>query len=520
MLRLRAGCAFRVVSPPVAFALAVRLGLARSDRVSRGVLLLAAFAPRLTTALPPGLSAVSPHRVRAGQPQARAGCACRPASSRRPLSRRARRCPAFASPGRSPAARPSRPPHSVSLPPPSARPCRAARTRRRGRLPSLSPARRVRIGRPWARVSRLRGCVGRAFRVVPSASARVRLRVGSASRSGAMRPRLERRVVLGRVRAEGGCRPRPAFAPVSRKPASADPPHRLRLAGFPPAAARRRPALAGSSPRKLPGGLFIGGGLTHWAERERRLARIPAKNGHLLRNSEGESERRASAGAPRVVWHQKRCVRYTRARGRPDQGYISLGISKQVARKRQVLCKEGRRRGCAGRARRPASSCWLPSRAELQPLPRARAARPQPCCPGLQRCLPAAYRCRPSPCRASARAARARRRAGRRPSAALVPRPTVVLAAPRLCEGLSRGAPAVAPRSRLPPPALPPGPSAVPLRRVGGGRRLPGASRSMPPRGVALRPPGRQMPPFLASKHGSATLSGGVWLPFASQIPP
>ena len=206
----------------------MRLGLARSDRASRGALLLAAFAPRLTTALPPGLSAVSPHRVRAARPQARAGCACRPASSRRPLSRRARRCPAFSSPGRSPAARPSRrpPPHSVSLPPPSARPCRAARTRRRGRLPSLSPVRRVRIGRPWARVSRLRGCVGRAFRVVPSASARVRLRVGSASRSGAMRPRLERRVVLGRVRAEGGCRPRPAFAPVSRKPASADPPPR------------------------------------------------------------------------------------------------------------------------------------------------------------------------------------------------------------------------------------------------------------------------------------------------------
>ena len=258
-----------------------------------------------------------------------------------------------------------------------------------------------------------------------------------------------------RSRPPSPARLRPAFAPVSRKPASADPPHRLRLAGFPPAAARRRPALAGSSPRRLPGGLFAGG---HWAERERRLARTPAKNGHLLRNSEGESERRASAGALCVVWHQKRCVRYTRARGRPDQGYISLGISKQVARKRQALCKEGRRRGCAGRARRPASSRWLPSRAELQPLPRARAARPQPCCPGLQRCLPAAYRCRPSPCRASARAARARRRAGRRPSAALVPRPTVVLAAPRLCEGLSRGAPAVAPRSRLPPQPCRPGP--------------------------------------------------------------
>ena len=199
----------------------------------------AAFAPRLTTAFPPGLSAVSPHRVRAGQPQARAGCACRPASSRRPLSRRARRCPAFASPGRSPAARPLRPPpHSVSLPPPSARPRRAARTRRRGRLPSLSPARRVRIGRPRARVSRLRGCIGCAFRVVPSASARVRLRVGSASRSGAMGPRLERRVVLGRVLVEGGCRPRPAFAPVSRKPASADPPPR-----WLPACRRRHPSL-------------------------------------------------------------------------------------------------------------------------------------------------------------------------------------------------------------------------------------------------------------------------------------
>ena len=313
-----------------------------------------------------------------------------------------------------------------------------------------------------------------------------------------------------------------ARAPRSRRSVASPRQPTLRLAGFPPAAARRRPALAGSSPRRLPVGLFIGGAGA-LAERERRLARIPAKNGHLLRNSEGESERRASAGALRVVWHQKRCVRYTRARGRPDQGYISLGISKQVARKRQVLCNEGRRRGCVGRACRPVSSRWLPSRAELQPLPRARAARPQPCCPGLQRCLPAAYRCRPSPCRASARAARARRRAGRRPrrpSAALVPRPTVVLAAPRLCEGLSRRAPAVAPRSRRPAAALPPGSSAVPrIARV----RAPPSGRialDAPSEGAVLQPFGRQMPPFLASKHGSATFSGGVWLPFAPQIPP
>ncbi len=92
---------------------------------------------------------------------------------------------------------------------------------------------------------------------------------------------------------------------------------------------------------------------------------------------------------------------------------------------------------------------------------------------------------------------------------------------PRAFAKASREEPRPLPRARAaPPPPLPPRPAAGPLRRVGGGRRLPGASRSMPPRGVALRPPGRQMPPFLASKHGSATLSGGVWLPFASQIPP
>ena len=348
-----------------------------------------------------------------------------------------------------------------------------------------SPARRVRAGQSQARVSRPSALLPPRCVLLPSALARAPAR----------------RVRAGQSQAR-----------VSR-PSAPPPPRRL--------PARRRSASPCFGWLVSPRAAWrpvCGGG--HWAERERRLARTPAKNGHLLRNSEGESERRASAGALRVVWYPKRVVRYTRARGRPDQGRISLGISKQVARKRQVLCNEGRRRGCAGRACRPVSSRWLPSRAELQPLPRARAARPQPCCPGLQRCLPAAYRCRPSPCRASARAARARRRAGRRPSAALVPRPTVVLAAPRLCEGLSRGAPAVTPRSRRPAAALPPGSSAVPrIARV----RAPPSGRialDAPSEGAVLRPPGRQMPPFLASKHGSATFSGGVWLPFAPQIPP
>ena len=491
VLRLRAGCAFRVVSP-VAFAPAVRLGLARSDRVSRGVLPLAAFVPRRPSPA---------RRVRA---EADHGFSARafggvPASrSRRSASspRRLRLSPrVFAQASLS--SSPSLPRVRVARPQPcrpalAAPPRTAFRSRRR---PRARAAPRGRDAEAGCRLCRLRAAFVSVGREPASAGC------GAASAAlfaSCLPPPLACvfasvvRLGLGRWgRASRGVlslaasssRAAVVRAPRSRRSVASPRQPTLRLAGFPPAAdaippcpgprlrraaARRRPALAGSSPRRLPGGLFAGGG--HWAERERRLARIPAKNGHLLRNSEGESERRASAGALRVVWHQKRCVRYTRARGRPDQGCISLGISKQVARKRQVLCKEGRRRGCAGRARRPASSRWLPSRAELQPLPRARAARPQPCCPGLQRGLPAAYRCRPSPCRASARAARARRRVGRRPrrpSAALVPRPTVVLAAPRLCEGLSRGAPAVAPRSRLPATALPPGPSAVLLRRAG-----------------------------------------------------
>lgn len=423
VLRLRAGCAFRVVSP---------------RRLRAG------GAPRAGAERPRFAGRVAPGRVRAEEALARAPRSRRSASSPRRL-RLSPRVFAQASLSSSPSlprvrvARPqpcrpalAAPPHSVSLPPPSARPRRAARTRRRGRLPSLSPARRVRIGRPRARVSRLRGCIGCAFRVVPSASARVRLRVGSASRSGAMGPRLERRVVLGRVLVEGGCRPRPAFAPVSRKPASADPPPR-----WLPACRRRHPSLPRppSSPGRRSASPCFG-----------RLVSPQAAWRPVCGGGIGRSESGALRGSRRKMATCFEIPRVNPRGGRPPGPCVSFG-TKNGAFVTLVRVGDLTKAASASEFR----SKW-PENGKSSARRGAGGAAPAALAPS-----------------------------GRSPAARFL-----------------SGAP----------------------HRTGEGAAFRRIALDAPSGGTVLQPLGRQMPPFLPSKHGSATFSGGVWLPFAPQIPP
>ena len=284
VLRLRAGCAFRVVSP-VAFAPAVRLGLARSDRVSRGVLPLAAFVPRRPSPA---------RRVRA---EADHGFSARafggvPASrSRRSASspRRLRLSPrVFAQASLS--SSPSLPRVRVARPQPcrpalAAPPRTAFRSRRR---PRARAAPRGRDAEAGCRLCRLRAAFASVGREPASAGC------GAASAAlfaSCLPPPLACvfasvvRLGLGRWgRASRGVlslaasssRAAVVRAPRSRRSVASPRQPTLRLAGFPPAAdaippcpgprlrraaARRRPALAGSSPRRLPGGLFAGGGI-------------------------------------------------------------------------------------------------------------------------------------------------------------------------------------------------------------------------------------------------------------------